>query len=203
VHRSRQLTVRSTHCEPSFLELTQRTTVSFNFTITDAPPAPSPTHDNTEVDICAFETRMAEFGKVMVREFGVADNAGLRGFYPRLKHITYHPGLYTHQLLCHVAEFCRTHGPLIKYSSWVLESANKVWKILILHYTNCKSGDNQDIIRQALQRMLRMTNLVFRAASMAGFRSRGVYYCSQCLRVKRVGHTQECFGFPDPDYGDA
>ena len=114
----------------------------------------------------------------------------------------YRVGHYTHQLLCHVAELTRAHGPLIKYSSWVLESANKVWHMLLLHYINCKAGDTQEVCKQALQLMLRMTDPVFRAASQRGFRFRGVYYCGSCLREKRKGHTSECVGFPDPDYAD-
>ena len=52
--------------------------------------------------------------------------------------------------MCHIVELVRAHGPLIRYSSWVLESANNVWKDLLLRHSNNKSEDHAAVAKHAL-----------------------------------------------------
>ena len=95
------------------------------------------------------------------------------------------------------AQLVRAHGPLIRYSSWVLESANKVWKDLLLRYSNNKSEDHAAVAKQALTRMLRITDPRTREESQKDVRVRDEYMCGRCGKVKTKGHTRdECLGGP-------
>jgi len=133
----------------------------------------------------------------MVAWFGARDRSKGR-FASNLcigyEHIKYDPGFYTHQLLCHLGVFARRHGNILKYSSWVIEAANKVWKALCVSHCRQVDGEDARISKQVLERMLRITNPHFRAESQKGIRVRGVYLCGKCGREKRPGHTSECLG---------
>ena len=135
----------------------------------------------------------------MIREFNGedVDGSGERTGDLALA-IAYHPGNYQHEMLCHVADHIITHGPMLKYSSWVLESANKIWKKFMTdHSTHARTAtDVTSVHRQALERYLRLTHPPFRAASRRNARKRGVYVCGKCLEPKPKGHARNCRGFP-------
>ena len=104
-------------------------------------------------------------------------------------------GNYEHDTLYHLADQMRAFGPPIKYSSWVIEAANKVWKSIfktqvswvMKHKLHLDS--DQHPAKQALRRFLRLVHPSRRHLSMRETRLRNFYKCGACQLVKEPGHT--------------
>ncbi|KAK3278387.1 hypothetical protein CYMTET_13669 [Cymbomonas tetramitiformis] len=114
-------------------------------------------------------------------------------FPTEFEHLRYGPGFYDHYTLCHAAAvFLKKYGSMIRYSSWVTEALNKLWKKLLKEYTTCGGGreGQADAGKQALIRMLRMTDPRYRKYSMRFPQDpkTKVKTCRKCLHHRDLGH---------------
>jgi hypothetical protein len=73
----------------------------------------------------------------------------------------FHPfknGLYQHTAYQHIRDLCIDYGGPMRFSSIVLEAANKVWKHLIIYHTCPGASADAQRAWQALQRFSQMTH---------------------------------------------
>ena len=115
-------------------------------------------------------------------------------FYP---HLHFKNGFYQHQIYDHLEKFMRIHGDIVKYSSWVIEAANKDWKRILLSGItlggkDAGNGDSYHPARQALERFLRMVHPDVVQYQVQGTRVRDVYHCTDCGEEKPPGHSRIC-----------
>ena len=103
-------------------------------------------------------------------------------------------GHYEHDTLDHMAQRMRDHGPPLKYSSWLIEAANKRWKEILkqqvawsgMHKLHLDSEAHPG--RQALKRFVRMVHPSRRHLSKRETRLRDFYTCGACDQTKEPGH---------------
>ncbi|KAK3265786.1 hypothetical protein CYMTET_25562 [Cymbomonas tetramitiformis] len=153
-----------------------------------------------EADIDAYERKVRLLGLTWRSFFSTKERCteALAEFgLPALKlpHLRFNLGCYEHHTIAHSVPFLRENKSLIKYSSWVCEAMNKVWKTLLLEYTTYGGGhDHSDPGLEALKRMLRMTHPLFRQHSerFVMERKRRKYMCRKCEGDKEEGHWKMC-----------
>ena len=103
-------------------------------------------------------------------------------------------GYYEHHTLHHLLAQMRAYGPPIRFSSWVIEAANKVWKAIFATQVNWGWRNKLHIDseyhpgRQALKRFLRIVYPGRRHLSMKDVRMRNPYRCGCCDLIKEDGH---------------
>jgi hypothetical protein len=163
----------------------------------------------SDVDIKELEVATATFGK------GCSFFFSPSGVPPWLRHRcgrvnegspqarlfahTHNFSWYDHDLVCHGVAAAREHRSFIRFSSWVVEACNKLWKRVLVDYTSHGGGNASgsgvgvdEIGRQTLQRMCRMFNPQSRLESAKGVRLAGAYHCGKCLSELVPGHSKFC-----------
>jgi hypothetical protein len=111
--------------------------------------------------------------------------------------------VYLHATWRHFVPFLKRHGSLIKYSSWVLESSNAVWKDILrrrVTYGGSRSNTAYEPGKQALARFLRITHPDIQEHSK---RTAATRRCGACGDVKSIGHSKRCRAADDSMLSDA
>ena len=163
--------------------------------------------DDPEVDI--LQTAVTSVNDVLETFFsprqplpGWLNHGGALGGAVRPQHyhfgLTHHYGWYEHDLACHTVALAREHGSIIRFSSWVVEAMNRVWKRVLEQHCNRRDGrleggaSSEDVAKQVLRRVCRILNPTTRGASSRDIRIAGVYTCGKCGEEKIPGHTNVC-----------
>ncbi len=115
-----------------------------------------------------------------------------------LPHISFTVNTYEHAIIVHVVPWLRRHGSLIRYSSWVCEALNKVWKQLLAGRTTEGGGTTHESPgKQALRIMLRLSHPLFRRFSLKYGEcksERSQQVCGFCNQSRTEGHSRNCYG---------
>ena len=163
--------------------------------------------DNPEID--RLEAAIAVVGDVLSTHFNPRqplpawlDHGGALNRVMRPQHyhfgLTHHYGWYEHDLACHTADLARANESIIRYSSWVCEAMNRVWKRVLEQHSNRKEGTreggaiSENVAKHVLRRVCRILSPTVRGASSADIRVAGVYTCGKCGKEKIAGHTNVC-----------
>ena len=112
-------------------------------------------------------------------------------------HLLFKNGFYQHQVYDHLIKFMRRNGDILKYSSWVIEAANRDWKRILLSGITLGgkaegNGDSYHPARQALEYFLRIVHPDIVVHQVRDLRTRGVYHCGDCGLDKPPGHSRVC-----------
>jgi hypothetical protein len=124
------------------------------------------------------------------------DEHGVRLFeHPLIK---FKVGYYEHATFCHMVDLMREFGDLLKFSSWVIEAANKYWKHILRYHTTHKGGWRKGlgfarhIAHQALTGFLKIVHPLMLALTKRDKRLRAVQFCSKCKKERKRGHSKVC-----------
>jgi hypothetical protein len=156
-----------------------------------------------------FETTAATLREVVANNFSNRKNQGnvdskgyvlsetLKRLYPM---VNFKNGFYEHQIFTHLVKFMREHGDLIKYSSWVIEAANRIWKRIVLGHI-CLGGpvghgDSYNPSKQCLDHFLLEVTPEIWVESVRELVQRATGICSACLEPRVEGHYLVCEGAP-------
>ena len=161
-----------------------------------------------EIVFTHFEGRAAKEGKpgkgliwgcechdIDADGFRVSSRGADREYLESYPIVRFKFGSYPHATVAHMVDLMREHGDLLKYSSWVIEAANKHWKRILDIHTSCGGGrSGVHIAYQTLTCYLRTVDPDMAALSKRDVRLRNVQTCSACKQERVLGHAQSCTG---------
>ena len=116
-------------------------------------------------------------------------------------------GYYQHTTVRHMVGLMKKYGDLLKFSSWVIEAANKHWKRILTEHTSCGGGRsrvNENGVRvwnpknhmahQVMTWYLRMVDPQMAQLSKREARDRAIQKCSKCREQRLSVHSKICRG---------
>ena len=142
--------------------------------------------------ITEFANVITELREVVSRQFAI----------PRTKNspsdlVHFKNGFYQHNCYEHLVSWMSENGDIIRFSSWVVEAANKYWKWLVL--SRITMGGDKDVgdfaydpSRQALQAFLNMVHPDIAKHSVIFQRDNDIYTCGFCGEDKLPQHSTYC-----------
>ncbi|KAK3262449.1 hypothetical protein CYMTET_28697 [Cymbomonas tetramitiformis] len=126
-----------------------------------------------------FGTREAYEANLERRGVAVAPRTEGPGPGPWL---SFNIGAYPHLTLSHSLKHLQHHKSFIRYSSWVTEALNKVWKELKIHFNSHGVDDPEGM--QMIQKLLRLADPIYREYNVKynPTRQRAEGQCKFCSR---------------------
>ncbi|KAK3248447.1 hypothetical protein CYMTET_42089, partial [Cymbomonas tetramitiformis] len=143
----------------------------------------------SEQDIQQYRTICANMRGYMAACFGSYEKycqlCTASGVQPQVfqEHLKFNVGCYEHSTMAHAVPHLERHKSFVRYSSWVIEAMNTIWKSLLLNHTANGGGSaNEDPGLQTLRRVLRMSSPTFREFSQKTYEDhlKRTYICGLC-----------------------